>query len=103
VPAVGVALAVGFLLSRGIGGGPARGGGGMMGVCDAGEQLCADPVTRAQHLRTEWVPEVTVFPAVPLEQLAWVGAGALAAVLVTVGVGLVFLRSSTAVEELRTT
>ncbi|MFF4877104.1 MULTISPECIES: hypothetical protein [unclassified Micromonospora] len=38
----------------------------------------------------------------PLEQLAWLGAGALAAVLVTVGVGLLFLQVSTAVEELRT-
>ncbi|GAA4565847.1 hypothetical protein GCM10023176_14770 [Micromonospora coerulea] len=103
VPAVGVALAVGYFLSRGVAGGPVRGGGAMVQVCDAGEQLCADPATRAQHVRFEWVPELTVFPDVPLGQLAWVGAGALAAVLVTVGVGLVFLRSSTAVEELRTT
>ncbi|SCL56569.1 hypothetical protein [Micromonospora peucetia] len=42
-------------------------------------------------------------PDVPLEQLALLGAGALAAVLVTVGVGLLFLRAGTAVEELRTT
>ncbi|WP_406038959.1 ABC transporter permease [Micromonospora sp. NBC_00898] len=103
VPAVGVALTVGLLLSRGLGGGPVRGGGGTMEICDAAERLCADPLTRAQHIRIEQVPEVTVFPRVPLEQLAWVGAGALAAVLVTVGVGLVFLRASTAVEELRTT
>ncbi|WP_200208836.1 FtsX-like permease family protein [Micromonospora coerulea] len=103
VPAVGVALAVGFFFSRGVAGGPVRGGGAMVKVCDAGEQLCADPATRAQHVRFVWVPELTVFPDVPLGQLAWVGAGALAAVLVTVGVGLVFLRSSTAVEELRTT
>ncbi|MGC5017264.1 hypothetical protein [Micromonospora sp. DT47] len=45
------------------------------------------PVTAVKS-RTKWV--------------AWVGAGALAAVLVTVGVGLLFLRASTAVEELRT-
>ncbi|TDB72864.1 FtsX-like permease family protein [Micromonospora sp. KC723] len=44
---------------------------------------------------------VTVTPDVPVEQLAWIAAGALAAVLVTVGVGLLFLRTSTAVEELR--
>ncbi|WP_260428609.1 hypothetical protein [Micromonospora globispora] len=42
-------------------------------------------------------------PDVPWERLAWLGAGALVAVLVTVGVGLLFLRASTAVEELRTT
>ncbi|MFF5176758.1 FtsX-like permease family protein [Micromonospora sp. NPDC000316] len=40
---------------------------------------------------------------VPVEHLAWLGAGAFAAVLVTVGVGLLFLRASIAVEELRTT
>jgi hypothetical protein len=57
----------------------------------------------AQYVRAEWVPQVTVPPDVPWDRLAWLGAGALGAVLVTVGAGLVFLRSSTAVEELRTT
>jgi hypothetical protein len=47
------------------------------------------------------VPEVTVTPDVPVEQLAALGGGALAAVLVTVGVGLLFLRAGTTVEELR--
>lgn len=46
---------------------------------------------------------MTVAPHVPWEQLAWFAAGGLAAVLLTVGVGLLFLRASTTVEELRTT
>ncbi|TDC82043.1 FtsX-like permease family protein [Micromonospora sp. KC606] len=70
VPAVGLALAVGTLLARGLFPAPTMDG-------------------------------VTVTPDVPVPQLAWIGAGALAAVLITVGVGLLFLRASTAVEELR--
>ncbi|TDC64907.1 FtsX-like permease family protein [Micromonospora sp. KC207] len=42
-------------------------------------------------------------PGVPLEHLALVGAGAVAAVALTVAVGLLFLRASTTVEELRAT
>lgn len=102
VPAVGLALTVGLLLSRGIAGRTATAGGYSTQVCDAAGSLCADPATQERYLRTVWVPEVTVTTDVPLGQLALVGAGALAAVLVTVGVGLLFLRASTAVEELRT-
>ena len=58
-----VALTVGLLLSRGLSGGPVRGGGGMVEICDAAERLCADPLTRAQHIRIEQVPEVTASPA----------------------------------------
>jgi hypothetical protein len=42
-------------------------------------------------------------PDVPLEQLALQGAGAIVAVLVVVGLGVLFLRSNTSVEELRAT
>ncbi|MFG3703255.1 FtsX-like permease family protein [Micromonospora sp. NPDC047670] len=100
VPAVAVALTVGLLLARGLFRAPS-GGGYTDEVCEAAEHLCADPVTRAQHTRIVRVPEVTVTPGVPVEQLAALGGGALAAVLVTVGVGLLFLRAGTAVEELR--
>lgn len=102
VPAIGLALAVGYLLVRGVFPAPA-GGGYPQEVCDAGERLCGDPATRARYTRTEWMPEVTVPPHVPWEQLAWFAAAGLAAVLLTVGVGLLFLRASTTVEELRTT
>ncbi|MEO3780740.1 FtsX-like permease family protein [Micromonospora sp. B11E3] len=44
-----------------------------------------------------------VMPAVPIEQLALVGGGALLAVALTVAVGLFFLGASTALEELRAT
>ena len=101
-PAVAVALTVGYLLIRGAYPDPS-GGGYPQEVCDAGEQLCGDAATRASYVRTEFVPQVTVVPDVPWERLAWLGAGALVAVLVTVGVGLLFLRTSTALEELRTT
>ncbi|MFF5172642.1 FtsX-like permease family protein [Micromonospora sp. NPDC000089] len=101
VPAVGLALAVGLLLARGLFGTP-TGGGSSTEVCDAADQICADPVLRQQHVRMVTEPLVRIAPAVPWEQLAWLGGGALAAVLVTVGVGLLFLRASTSVEELRT-
>ncbi|MEV4479837.1 FtsX-like permease family protein [Micromonospora coxensis] len=100
VPAVAVALTVGLLLGRAATGGGSSEGGYAQEICDAGT-LCDDPATRAAYTRTEWVPEVSVAPDVPLAQLAGVGAGALATVLVTVGVGLLFLRASTAVDELR--
>lgn len=44
---------------------------------------------------------VTLTVPVPLDDLALLGAGAVAAVLAVVGVGLLFLRASTALEELR--
>ncbi|MEU8259436.1 FtsX-like permease family protein [Micromonospora sp. NPDC048999] len=102
VPAIAIALTVGQLLVRGALGSPSS-GGSLQEVCDAGATLCSDPATRAQYARTEWIPEITVAPDVPVEQLAWLAGGALVAVLAIVGVGLLFLRSSTAVEELRTT
>ncbi len=102
VPAIALALTVGYLLVRGVYRAPS-GGGYPQEVCDAGERLCGDPLTRAHYARTEWVPKVTVTPDVPWEQLAWFAAGGLAAVLLTVGVGLLFLRAGSTVEELRTT
>jgi hypothetical protein len=101
VPALALALTVGLLLARGLFRAPS-GGASSIEICDAGEQLCTDPATREQYSRVVTVAEITVPPGVPLEQLAWLGAGAVGAVLLTVAVGLLFLRASTAVEELRT-
>ncbi|GIJ79480.1 FtsX-like permease family protein [Micromonospora phaseoli] len=70
VPAVLVALGVGYTIGRLFSGGTGRDG------------------------RT---------PGVPVEQLALLGAGAVVAVLITVGLGVLFLRGNTAVEELRAT
>ncbi|MET8041449.1 FtsX-like permease family protein [Micromonospora sp. NPDC005215] len=102
VPAILLALTVGALLGRGLF--PTAGtGGSSTSVCDASAALCADPATREQYTRIIETPGSEQAVPVPLEQLAWLGAGALAAVLVTVGVGLLFLRASTALDELRTT
>ncbi|MEV6705878.1 FtsX-like permease family protein [Micromonospora wenchangensis] len=98
VPATVLALAVGLLLTWTTGGRPRSYGGQTAQVCPGDAAGCADP----SALRTVWVPESVVTPELPWGQLAGVGATALAAVLVTVGVGLLFLRTSTAVEELRT-
>ncbi|MEV0214050.1 FtsX-like permease family protein [Micromonospora sp. NPDC050695] len=100
VPAILLALTVGTLLGRGLFP-KATTGGSSTEVCNATAALCADPATRAQYTRVVETPPVEQVPDVPLEHLAWLGAGALAAVLVTVGVGLLFLRVSTALDELR--
>ncbi|RLP95625.1 FtsX-like permease family protein [Micromonospora sp. CV4] len=102
VPAILLALGVGTLLGRGLFP-KATTGASSSEVCDATTALCDDPATRQQYVRIVETAGAERVPDVPLEQLAWLGAGALAAVLVTVGVGLLFLRVSTAVEELRTT
>ncbi|WP_433265891.1 FtsX-like permease family protein [Micromonospora vinacea] len=102
VPAILLALTVGTLLGRGLVAEVSAGGGSAL-VCDATAALCDDPATREQYSRIVYFPEVQRTVPVPLEHLAWLGAGALAAVLVTVGVGLLFLRASTALDELRTT
>ncbi|MCX5119394.1 ABC transporter permease [Micromonospora sp. NBC_00362] len=102
VPAILLALAVGTLLGRGLFPGAVRGESSTE-ICTGTDALCADPATRGQYIQFVRLPEVRRVPAVPLEHLAWLGAGALAAVLLTIGVGLLFLRASTALDELRTT
>ncbi|MEU8152521.1 FtsX-like permease family protein [Micromonospora sp. NPDC048986] len=103
VPAILLALTVGTLLGRGLAAAEVSAGGGSTMICEATAALCADPATSAQYNRIVHIPEVQRAVPVPLEHLAWLGAGALAAVLVTIGVGLLFLRVSTALDELRTT
>ncbi|SCE89937.1 FtsX-like permease family protein [Micromonospora haikouensis] len=101
VPAVLLALTVGLLLGRFLSGPVRTGGSGY--VCEAAAAICADPAARGPYLRLVEAPERYVMPGVPLEQLALVGAGAVAAVALTVAVGLLFLQASTTVEELRAT
>ncbi|GGM20653.1 FtsX-like permease family protein [Micromonospora yangpuensis] len=99
VPAVLLALTVGFFLARGLFGDVTR--DNRVYVCDAGTQLCSDPATRERYTRT--VGElVRSAPDVPVEQLGWLAAGTLVAVLAVTGLGLLLLRTSTAPEELRT-
>jgi len=101
VPAILLALTVGALLGRGLFPSITTSTSSTT-VCDATAALCDDPATRDQYTRVVQTAAQERTVAVPLEHLAWLGAGALAAVLVTVGVGLLFLRVSTAVDELRT-
>ncbi|MFE9651851.1 FtsX-like permease family protein [Micromonospora sp. NPDC006431] len=102
VPAILIALAVGTLLVFGVFGRTVRDGGSTYGSCEGGPEVCDNPVTAAEHTREIVVPAVERVVHVPVELLALYGAGALAAVLVTVGVGLLFLRPSTETTELRT-
>ncbi|RZT82098.1 FtsX-like permease family protein [Micromonospora violae] len=103
VPAILLALSVGTVLGRGLGGETVSTGVSSTGVCEATAALCDDPATRDQYTRIVYSPDVQRAVPVPLEHLAWLGAGAVVAVLLTIGVGLLFLRASTAMDELRTT
>ncbi|NJC72623.1 ABC transporter permease [Planosporangium thailandense] len=98
VPAVLVALVAGAALPRGIAG-ESRAGGGSTQYCVGDWDLCQDP--NSPNLRTLEVPTFAHTIPVPFADLAVVGVGALAAVLLVVGAGLLVLRSATSVDELR--
>lgn len=100
VPAVLSAMAVGTLMGRGYFGPEVREHGGRAQVCDAGPAVCAEDFEK--HSRFVDVPDVVRAVPVPLDDLALHGLGVLALVAVATGLGLLFLRSGTAVEELRT-
>ncbi|TCB94407.1 FtsX-like permease family protein [Micromonospora zingiberis] len=102
VPAVLSALGAGYVIGRMLMGDIAS-GGRTEEVCRASAELCQDPVARQNYVEFVQVDQVVSAPGVPLGQLALLGGGAVVAVLATVGVGLLFLRSNTAVEELRAT
>ena len=93
VPAVVVALTVGVSLVRAVAT-KVTGGGGA--TCSGTEAQCADG-------STNWVqyPEVTRVVPVPVGDLLLLGGGAVAIMLLVVGVGLVLLRRSTDLDELR--
>ncbi|MFC7549210.1 ABC transporter permease [Plantactinospora sp. GCM10030261] len=97
LPAILVAVTVGQVLGRMAGGDRVT---ERTGSCDPAVSgpVCQDPEKAWQH--TRWT-EVSRVVDVPLEQLALLGGGALAAVLATVAIGLLFLRASTTIEELR--
>jgi hypothetical protein len=48
------------------------------------------------------IPSVTLHVPVPWAHLGVAVGGSIAAVVITVGIGLLFLKSSTSIEELRT-
>ncbi|MFB9234952.1 FtsX-like permease family protein [Plantactinospora siamensis] len=96
VPAILLALAVGAVLGRMFSGDRVTEGGSS---CVPPPGLsCTDPAIADRYQRAY---EVHRLVPVPFGQLALFGAGALAAVLVTVGVAGLVIRAATSVEELR--
>ncbi|UWP86180.1 ABC transporter permease [Dactylosporangium fulvum] len=103
VPAIAVALAVGAGLMHTIAS-EARAGGGDRETCLVTEEQCNNtPTTDPTVWSVEYQPEVRLTIPVPWTELALNGGIALAAVVAIVAIGLIFLRSSTELEEIRTT
>ncbi len=98
VPAILVALTVGVAMPRAISR-EERSGSTTLTHCTVDWEQCADP--DSPYLQMIAVPEVVRAVEWPLAELAVVGGVALAAVAVTTGISLLFLRTSTNVEELR--
>jgi hypothetical protein len=97
-----LAVSVGIVLPRRV---FAEVAAARMGACksDPGDPIdaCQDAAYSAAH--TVWSPELTLPVPVPWEQLALLVGGAVGATAVITAVALLFLRTSTAVDELRTT
>jgi hypothetical protein len=100
VPAILLAVAVGVLLPRSLQS-EVRTSGGSHQVCDASQAFCGDPATRGQYLRIIEEPSLVRSIPVPFDELALAATVGIVAVLATVAIGLLFLRSSTDLEELR--
>ncbi|WP_327002378.1 ABC transporter permease [Dactylosporangium sp. NBC_01737] len=104
VPAILVALIVGVSLVRTLGA-EVQSGGGSASQCIATAAECesSDPQVRAQATTIVEIPTMTRAVPVPWAELARDGGIAVLAVLGTTGLGLLFLRRSTDLEELRAT
>ncbi|GAB7049002.1 FtsX-like permease family protein [Catenuloplanes indicus] len=100
VPAVLIAGLSGWLVTRSLGT-EIRSGGIQGTICTADGPICSDPVASAPFLRTVDVGPIVQAVPVPVPGLLLLIGGALLAVLATIGISLLFLRGSTAVEELR--
>lgn len=97
-PAILLAVAVGAALPRGLVREERR-DGYTQEVCTADWELCEE--AGSPYLRTVEFPEIVRAVPIPYGDLAVVGGVALAAVLVMTATGLLFLRPSTDVTELR--
>jgi hypothetical protein len=104
VPSVLIAINVGYQLTRTVGSLDTvvmAGGDGYTG-CYVADPLCSGTTVLDSPIWTNVdTPVVTLAVPVPLDGLVALGGGTLAAMLVVVGVGLIFLRMSTDLEELR--
>ncbi|WP_432841843.1 FtsX-like permease family protein [Dactylosporangium sp. CA-092794] len=104
VPAVLVALAVGLSVARTFGA-EVSAGGGTMTTCTASAEICgaSGPDTDPEHWTTVVEPLIVRPVGIPWLELSRAGGVALLAVLATTAVGLLFLRRSTDLEEIRVT
>ncbi len=94
VPAVLVALTVGLFLVRS----PATTATSTRsGTCSGTEQQCADPDSPLWR----WTPEVSVAVPVPVADLAMLAGGTFALMLVVVAAGVLLVRRSSDLEEVR--
>lgn len=100
VPAVLLALAVGDSLIRAMGV-RAEDGGYQTAICTTDWSKCQDAAS--PYLVPKQVPVFVRDIPIPLGELAVLGSVAVLAVLAVTGIGLLFLRGATALEELRTT
>ncbi len=101
VPAIALALVVGLAMPRAMSR-EARSGRQSGTVCEADDPALCEALD-SPYLRTVETPEFVQPVAIPVGQLAVIGGVALAAVTVSLGVSLLFLRSSTDISDLRTT
>ncbi|EST39140.1 hypothetical protein N566_03665 [Streptomycetaceae bacterium MP113-05] len=101
VPAVLLALGAGTLLGRGYAT-EATANGAHIRTCDGGPDQCGGREGIREHGYTIELPDIVRQAEVPWADLALYGSVTFALVLAAVGVGLLFLRAGTSVEELRT-
>jgi hypothetical protein len=103
IPAIFIALVIGAGLVHTIAS-ESVAGGGESSTCLVDDDRCRTaPPDDTSVWKVEREPEVRLTIPVPWTELARDGGIALAAVLATVALGLLFLRSSTELEEIRTT
>ncbi|GIH14463.1 hypothetical protein Raf01_26350 [Rugosimonospora africana] len=105
VPAIAVAIATGVALSIGYAQPTVREGGSTYSCSAPPENphACESADPESQGATVVRVPTVAMRVPVPWRDLGTIGVWGLGSAMVTAGLGLVFLRSSTAPEELRTT
>ncbi|MGA3526502.1 FtsX-like permease family protein [Melissospora conviva] len=102
VPATLLALGTGVTAVLGVFGDTVTGGGGGGPHCAASPEICADPAQAPAHTREIVLEPVVRAIPLPISDLLLYGGGTLAAVLLTVVVGALLIRSDAGPEILRT-